>query len=334
MTNALRRWIVGGALLFILAVTARAWLLRPSEVPNGFAMGNGRIEADEVGVATKYAGRVEQILVEEGELVGAGQQIAQMDVFELDAELREAKALEREAIEQRNVAVATIAQRKSECELAEKEFDRATQLLAKRVAPQREVDIQKSRLQTAKAACEAAEAQLSDTEAAIDAARARVARIEARVDEATLVAPVPGRVLYRLAEPGEVLGVGGRVVALIDLTDVYMEIFLPSRDASRVSIGAEARIVLDAIPSQPIPAVVSFVAPQAQFTPKQVETRAERDKLMFRIKVRVPEEIVEPHIEAVKTGVRGVAYVRLVGSDAAPWPDFLETPGPSVVEES
>lgn len=325
MKGDLRPWILGGAAILVLALVARAWWTNPPDLPSGFAVGNGRIEADEVGVATKYAGRVEEVLVEEGDLVQVGQLIARMDTFELDAELREAEALVREALERRNVAAATIVQRKSECDLAEKEFDRAARLLAKNVAPQREVDIKKSRLQTSKAACAAAEAQFSDADAAIDAARARVQRIQVRINETRLTAPVQGRVLYRLAEPGEVIGAGERVISLIDLTDIYMEIFLPSRDASRVSIGAEARIVLDAIPSRPIPAVVSFVAPEAQFTPKQVETQTERDKLMFRVKVRVPEEIVEPNIEVVKTGVRGVAYVRIDDASVAPWPDFLVT---------
>jgi len=135
---------------------------------------------------------------------------------------------------------------------------------------------------------------------------------------------VRGRVLYRLAEPGEVLPAGGNVLTLLDLTDIYMEIFLPSREAARVSIGADARIVLDAAPEYVIPATVSFVAPEAQFTPKQVETQNEREKLMFRIKVRIPPEIVEPRIQVVKTGVRGTAYVMLEGDEPPAWPASLE----------
>ena len=126
---------------------------------------------------------------------------------------------------------------------------------------------------------------------------------------------------YRLAEPGEVLPAGGKVLTLLDLTDVYMTIFLPTSQVGRVNLGAEARIIFDAAPEYVVPASVSFVAPRAQFTPKEVETHSEREKLMFRVKVRIAPELLQQHIEKVKTGVPGVAYVRL--DPAAEWPQQL-----------
>ena len=135
-----------------------------------------------------------------------------------------------------------------------------------------------------------------------------------------------GRVLYRLAQPNEVLGSGGKVLTIINLGDIYMEIFLPSADAYLTSNGAEARIKLDILDIA-IPAQVSFVSPESQFTPKQVETESERDKLMFRVKVRIPQALVLSHIDQVKTGVRGVAYIRLTskqGEVPSSWPDFLQ----------
>ena len=119
----------------------------------------------------------------------------------------------------------------------------------------------------------------------IDAAKAEVAHIQSRINDMTLRSTVQGRVLYRLAEEGEVLGTGGKVLTLVNLGDVYMEIYLPAQDAMRVKIGADARIVFDIAPEYAARAKVSFVAPEAQFTPKQVETRSERDKLMFRVKL-------------------------------------------------
>ncbi|MGH0034946.1 MAG: HlyD family secretion protein [Myxococcota bacterium] len=325
MNDSGKRWIAAGAIaLALIGAAAATWWMNRSSLPDGFATGNGRIEADEVGIAAKYAGRVASVLVEEGDLVEPGQVLAHMDSAEIEAELREARARTREAVEQRDVARANIAQREAECDLADRELRRSSLLFEKDVEPESELDVKRSRFMTAKAACDAANAQLSDAEAAIEAARARVARIEAQRAETVLRAPARGRVLYRLAEPGEVLSAGGRVLTLVDLTDVYMEIFLPSRQATRVAIGAEARVVLDALPDAVIPASVSFVAPEAQFTPKQVETPSERDKLMFRVKVRIPREVVEPRIELVKTGVRGVAYVRLDGADGAAWPEPLE----------
>jgi HlyD family secretion protein len=157
----------------------------------------------------------------------------------------------------------------------------------------------------------------------VASAEASVARIQVDIDDSALTAPVQGRVLYRLAERGEVLGAGGKVVTLIDLTEVFMTIFLPTLEAGRVRIGSEARVVLDAAPQYVIPATVSFVAPEAQFTPKSVETRTEREKLMFRIKVRIAPELLEKHVEKVKTGLPGVAYVRLE-PDMAEWPPSLQ----------
>jgi HlyD family secretion protein len=137
-----------------------------------------------------------------------------------------------------------------------------------------------------------------------------------------LTSPTMGRVLYRLAEPGEVLGAGGKVLTLVDLAEVYMEIFLSAHDAHRLALGSDARIVIDGADFA-VPAVVTFVSPEAQFTPKQVETASEREKLMFRVKVRVPTELVGAYIDFVKTGIRGVAYVRL-GFTPPDWPPWLE----------
>ena len=105
-----------------------------------------------------------------------------------------------------------------------------------------------------------------------------------------------------------------------------MEIFLPSEQAARIKDGAEARLTFDALPGVAFAGYVSFVSPEAQFTPKQVETKSEREKFMFRVKIRVPEETVEAAIDRVKTGVRGVGYVKL--DDFAAWPASLREPNP------
>jgi HlyD family secretion protein len=149
-----------------------------------------------------------------------------------------------------------------------------------------------------------------------------VAAIQTRIDDATLTAPVLGRVLYRLAEPGEVLAPGGKALTLVNLEDVYMEIFLPAEQAASIKIGAEARITMDHEPGRAAAGYVSFVSPEAQFTPKEVETRSEREKLMFRVKLQVPKELVAGSLERIKTGVRGVGYVKV--SESAAWPAWLE----------
>ena len=180
---------------------------------------------------------------------------------------------------------------------------------------------QEAQRAAAEAAVAAARIDVDYREAAIAAAAARIERIRTDIGDSTLIAPIRGRVLYRLAEPGEVLAAGGKVVTVLELSDVYMTIYLPTEEAGRTVIGAEGRIVLDAAPYLVIPAAVSFVAPRAQFTPKEVETRAEREKLMFRVKVRIDPELLARNSEKVKTGLPGVAYVRL--DPRADWPERL-----------
>ncbi|EGE7982035.1 HlyD family efflux transporter periplasmic adaptor subunit, partial [Escherichia coli] len=146
-------------------------------------------------------------------------------------------------------------------------------------------------------------------------------RIAADIDDSELKAPRDGRVQYRVAEPGEVLAAGGRVLNMVDLSDVYMTFFLPTEQAGTLKLGGEARLILDAAPDLRIPATISFVASVAQFTPKTVETRDERLKLMFRVKARIPPELLQQHLEYVKTGLPGVAWVRV--NEELPWPDDL-----------
>ena len=301
-----------------------AWeYLRQPELPEGIASGNGRIEAKEVDIATKLPGRLMEVLAEEGDMVAAGQVAGRMDTKSLEARLKVAEAQVEQARRERDQAAAIIRQRKSECTLAEKELKRSRGLYKrdKGAISLEKLDRDVAAFETAEAVCVAAEAKHANAEALIVAGLAEVERIEVDIDDGVLKAPVGGRVLYRLAEPGEVLPAGGKVLTVLNLTDVYMTIFLPTGQAGRVAIGTDARIIFDAAPDLVIPATVSFVAPRAQFTPKEVETRTEREKLMFRIKVKIAPELLEQHIEKVKTGIPGVAYVRL--DQTAKWPEYL-----------
>lgn len=297
------------------------WQHRTETLPPGFAMGNGRIEAEEINVATKYAGRIDKVLVDEGDSVKAGQALARMDSAEVAAALEQAQATVRQAEAAVAEARAQIGQRQSELKLAEISFDRALTLFQKGNVARALVDERLAARDSARAALAAAQSRLTSTQRAVEAATAEVKRIRTQLSDLVLRAPRDGRVQYRLAEPGEVLPAGGRVVTLLDLSDVTMTIFLPTREAGRVRIGGEARIVLDAAPEYVIPATVSFVAGQAQFTPKEVETRSEREKLMFRVKLRIDPKLLRLHADRVKTGVPGEAYVRL--DPTASWPAWL-----------
>jgi HlyD family secretion protein len=193
---------------------------------------------------------------------------------------------------------------------------------AREIAAQARVGAAQAKEEAAQARVAAAQARADAAQQQIGVAQGQVEVTKSRIKDATLVSPVTGRVLYRLVEPGEVLGSGGKALTIVDLSDVYMEIYLPSDQAARLKTGAPARITVDYEPNQAAAAYVSFVSPEAQFTPKQVETKSEREKLMFRVKIQIPPEVVTHYIERIKTGVRGVGYVK-VNPDAT-FPDWLE----------
>ena len=348
------RWksklIVAALLLVAAAVGIGAWyVLRPTGPGPGIVSGNGRIEATEIDVATKLAGRVDSIAVREGDFVQAGQLLATMRDETLLAQRDEARARQQQATDnvagmQAQVAMresdhaaarAVVTQRVSDLDAASRRLARSATLARAGAASVQELDDDRARVHGAEAALAAAKAQVGAATAAIAAARAQVvgagsavvaalattARIDVDLADSNLRAPKAGRVQYRVAETGEVLAAGGKVLNLIDVSDVYLTFFLPEAAAGKVALGSEVRLILDAAPGYVFPATISFVAAAAQFTPKTVETASEREKLMFRVKAQLGRALLQKHMQQVKTGVPGVAWVRL---DAAqPWPAEL-----------
>lgn len=341
---------VAAALVVAGALAAAAWnALRPRGPGAGFVSGNGRIEAVEIDIATKTAGRLREILVDEGQFVRAGQPLARMDLDVLQAQRDEAAAQFANAQAAIRSAQFQVAQRQSEYaaaqagaaaqvaefEAASKRFARTRTLAGKGAISQQDLDdahaavdgrqagvaAARAQIAAAKATIDTARSQVVSAQSAADAAVATIARIDADIADSTLKAPRDGRVQYRVAQPGEVLAAGGTVLDMVDLGEVYMTFFLPETVAGRVALGSEVHIVLDAAPQYVIPASVSFVASVAQFTPKTVETASERQKLMFRVKARIDRALLLKHMEQVKTGLPGVAWLRL--DPALPWPADL-----------
>ncbi|MBU2952900.1 HlyD family secretion protein [Marinobacter sp. F3R08] len=312
-----------GVLAVLGVIAAAVWYLMPGDntLPEHIAFGNGRIEATEVDIATRIPGRLESFDVREGDMVEAGALIATMDTDELQASLASAEANLHQAEQGRKLAEATVAQRESERRYAQAELARIELLADRGHASQEQLDRARTASETGDAALQAARVQVSSADAGIEAAEASKRRIQTNIDDSLLVTPVGGRVLYRLSEPGEVLAAGGKVATVLDVTDVYMTIFLPTAQAGKVRVGSEARIILDALPDFVVPAEVSFVAAEAQFTPKSVETRSEREKLMFRVRIRIDPDLLEAYRDRVKTGVPGEAYIKLDESQS--WPDSL-----------
>ena len=321
-------------LLIALAVVAVVgagvawWLLSKPKLPPGFASGNGRLEATQVDIAAKYAGRLKTVDANEGDTIEAGQVVATIDTEPLQAQLRAAQAKIQEAQNNLRTAQAQARVKKSELDYAEKQYKRSKQLVASGAVSGQEADVDLARAESARAALMGVQAQVVASQSAIDAQTAESERLKATIADNTLRSPIRARVQARLAEPGEVVAAGGKVLSTLDLSDVFMYVFLPTNVTGKLSLGADARIVLDALPGFPVKAQVSFISPNAQFTPKTVETAEERHNLTFRVKLQIPDkERLRAYERMVKVGTPGMGYVQL--DPSAEWPKNLHLRPPS-----
>ena len=341
---------IAGFIVVLGLVAYLIWKNMNKPDTDALVSGNGRIEATEINVSSKLSGQLEEILVKEGDFVEPGQILARVKISTFEAQLRELEAQQRQAqdaiataeaqvamrISEKAAAEAMVQQRETELMAAKNRLAR-TEVLAKegasskqqlddeRAAAQQAIAVlsaAKAQVQSAQGAIVASKSQVSAAHSQVDAIKASVERIKFDMDDAQLRAPLKARVQFRVAQPGELVAAGGRVLNLIDLSDVYMTFFLPETVAGKIAIGTEVRIVLDAAKNVVIPATVSFVADTAQFTPKSVETESERQKLMFRVKAKIDPTLLNKYIEQVKTGLPGVAYIKI--DDQAAWPTFLE----------
>lgn len=345
-------------MIFLIAIAALAagfvaWkLLAKPDLPAGIASGNGRLEANELFVSAKIPGRVKEVLVDEGDTVTPGQVVARLDTEELEASLRQAEAQVDQARQTERAAIADVQTKRAQlntrrAEIAEKQADlsyasqqssRSQGLVKTGAVSFQEAQLDSSQMLAKRAQVAgsradfvAAQADLAQSQATvgrmtstIQAASAEADRIRAQMKDTVLVAPIRGRIERRLAEEGEVVGAGGRVYSMVDLSDVYMYVFLPEKVTGKLRLGSEARIVLDAAPQYPIRAYVSYVSPTAQFTPKTVETAEERHNLSFRVKLQIPKERLAQYEALVKAGVPGMGYVRF--DNGTQWPAKLQPP--------
>jgi HlyD family secretion protein len=321
-----RRWIRPGLLLLVLllaAVGGGYWWLHPrAGLPPGIASGNGRLEADEIDIDTKFAGRIATLFADEGDLTKAGEVLAKMDTQDLQASLQQDQALTLQAGQTLEAAKQTLEQQKSQVVYAKQEIARTQSLVGQGFATHEELDQRTQALASAVAGEHAAADAIAGAQNALDAAKHAAEVFQVNIADDSLVSPRDGRIEYRVANVGEVLPAGGKVFTMLDTGYIYMDIYLPTLEAGRVKLGSDARIVLDAYPAHPFPAKVVFLAAQAQFTPKTVETKDERDVLMFRVRVRIDPEQLAAHAAAVRSGLPGMAYVETASNVV--WPANLQ----------
>jgi HlyD family secretion protein len=306
-----------------------------SLLPAGIVSVNGRVEATQVDISTKIPGRVTEIAPHEGDMVSPGEVVARIDTSETGPQLDQAKAAAELARQTLVTREADVASDEAQEEYANEQMRRTATLIEKGWSTHETYDQRQQQLKSARAALNAAKSQVGEARASVKTADAKVAELQAVVDDSTIRSPVDGRVQYRLVEPGAVLAPGGKIATVIDLSDVYTTVFLPAPQAGRLKVGSDpdaARLVVDAYPDYVFPASVSFVAPESQFTPKTVEVQSEREQLYFRVKLQKPPGVLKGMEEAIKSGLRAIAYVRL--DPSVEWPARLTVKLPPNAEQA
>lgn len=320
----MRRWfIVGGACLGLVGLLA-GWIFFTQNSDDERLVAHGTVEATTVTVATKVAGRLLTRLVDEGASVTQGQVVAQMEQHDLRDEfsLRRAERLAAQAQladlragsrpEEIRAAEAAVERVKAEATRAGQDADRAEILYAKDVIPRRELDLARAgRASTAAAVTEAQQQlQLVRRGARIDTIRQAQARLHGadaalslartRMKDAQLISPLRGVVLTKHAEPGEFLALGSPIVTVARLDEVWVRAYIPEPHLGSIHLGQKVRVTTDTSPRSPFAGTVSFIASEAEFTPRSVQTETERVKLVFRVKVTIanPHGTLKPGMPA------------------------------------
>jgi HlyD family secretion protein len=278
---------------------------------DGAIVASGTVEATEADLGFQQPGRLDSITVREGAAVTAGTELAWLDRDELFARLESAERaraaasarlteLERgfrsQEIAQGREALRAAAQRLVD---ARRELERAERLFAGGAISRRDLEAAQTAVTVADAQHESAREQFSLLETGpraeqITAQRALVAQAEASVAQAraalaqaVITAPFDGRVTVRHREPGEAVSPGAPVLTVADLNDRWVRIYVRGDEVGRVSLGQKAEVTADAYPDRTYPAEVMFIADEAEFTPRNVQTAEERVKLVYRVKVRI-----------------------------------------------
>lgn len=253
-----RRKATAVAVVAMIAVIGVASVCGRASTVNRYQLalrgGNGRIEADEIDIATKFAGRVAELNADIGDMVKAGQIVARMDTRDIQQSPKKSQAQVKQAQRAIDEATANLPQQRTAQIFAAQELVRSQQLLKNGWANRETFDQRKQLLDAANAGVAAAEAKLEQAEHAWEAADHDAQLYEVNIADNDLVAPKDGPIQYRVANIGEVLPAGGRVFTMLDVSDVYMDVYLPAPVVGKVKLGTDARIVLDAYPEHSIPA--------------------------------------------------------------------------------
>ena len=282
-----RRLLVaaGGALLLGLGAWQLWWV--DDELPEGLIQANGRIEGDQVMVAAKFGGRIAQLEAREGDTVSAGQVLVRLDDSQVGARVTQARA----AVTALEAQVRAAASREQQ---ARRDVERFRGLGA-------EGTVSVYELEQAELAWSVARDQWRQAQAQAGNARAALAEAESVLADLTIRAPIAGTVTARMADLGEVVGAGTPLLTVVDLDRLYLKVYVPEIEIGRLRLGLPARVHIDAFPDQPYPATLRYIAAQAEFTPKEVQTRDERVKLVYAVRLYLaanPDHRLTPGLPA------------------------------------
>jgi HlyD family secretion protein len=253
----------------------------------GLIQVNGRIEGDRILVASRYPGRVAQLLAHEGEVVKAGQVLVKLDDSQARAQLRAARA----AV---TALQADVEAARRHAEQAQRDAERFHELRAEGTASIREAEQAELAARVAQDQYAAAQAQLARTRAGLSEAQTVLADLSVR-------APEDGTITTRMADSGEVAAAGAVLFTLVNLDRLYLKVYVPEALIGKIRLGLPAKIYTDAFPNQPFDAELRTIASQAEFTPKEVQTADERVKLVYAVKLYLkenPEHRLTPGLPA------------------------------------
>jgi HlyD family secretion protein len=273
---------------------------------------SGNIEVTEAEVSFRIPGRVEERLVTEGETVKAGQRVARLDSRELqeEAALRRAQARSTQAVldellagsraEEIGQARAALERARADRERARTEWERQQKLYQREVISTREYDFAKNTFAAAEAKVKEAgefltlvekgprREKIDQARAALEASRQALAQAETRLGYTLLDSPLTGVVLSKNIEPGEYVSPGTPVITVGELDQVWIRGYIGETELGRVKLGQKVRVTVDTFPGKHYEGRISFIAAQSEFTPKNIQTQKERVKLVYRIKVEIP----------------------------------------------
>jgi HlyD family secretion protein len=251
----------------------------------GFA-GSGTLEATEVTVSAQTAGQILELARDEGSIVAAGDTLARIDVEKLVLQRRQMVASIDEIRASKKAAAEAVRQAGDNLENAAKSFERISGLRDKGTATQQQYDDAQTRHRLARSQVESAKAQGAALDAKEQSARASIAVVDRQIRDGVVVTPVAGVVAEKYVERGEYAPVGGPLFKVADTKTFWLKIYVSEKDLGLFKIGDAAEVRVDAV-AEPLAGVVSWVSPEAEFTPKNVETKDARAELVYAVKVTV-----------------------------------------------